>query len=98
MKEPIGSPPDRLAPDEVLAWQEVCRCAPVGVLTEADRLHVEQLCVLLAESWRQKGDFPAGQRSLLTKLLGQLGMNPSERARLSIEKPQSANPFADLDG
>ena len=36
-------------------------------------------------------------RALLNKMLGQLGMNPSDRSKISIEKPKDANPFAAFD-
>lgn len=94
--DPIGAPPDRLNKLQVRAWHEVVARAPLGVLTAADFHAVEQLCVLLAESWEQGGDFPIMKRNSINKMLGQLGMTPSDRARLSIAPQQETNPFDDF--
>ena len=97
VKDPLGSPPDRLTELERQAWREVAMYAPPGVLTSADRIHVEELSILLAESWVSRADMQTSTRALLNKMLGQLGMNPSDRSKISIEKPKDANPFAAFD-
>ncbi|HUS94850.1 MAG TPA: hypothetical protein VMZ24_06730, partial [Patescibacteria group bacterium] len=96
VRDPIGSAPDRLEDLERQAWDEVVRYAPMGVLTEADRHHVEELCILLAESWRLRAKMQTSTRALINKMLGQIGMNPSDRSRISIEKPRNENPFDSL--
>ena len=90
---PLGSAPDRLSELERVAWGEVATYSPPGVLRSADRLHVEELCILLALSWAERENMQTSSRSLLNKMMGQLGMNPSDRSRLSIEKPKDASPF-----
>ena len=68
----------------------------MGVLTSADRHHLEELCILLAMSWVERAAMQTSTRALLNKMLGQLGMNPSDRSRICIEKPKDVNPFDTL--
>lgn len=97
VKNPLGAPPEHLTEDEVKCWQEIAGKAPVGVLTEADGLAVEMASQLLARMRRSFDDMTAQDRKHLDVLLGRFGMNPSDRAKLSIEKPKDENPFAALD-
>lgn len=96
VEESIGAVPTRLAGTEVVAWQEIVSTAPMGVLTKADRVHVEEMSRLLAESWEEGRDFQLGRRSLLNKMLGQIGMNPVDRSKIVVAKPKDANPFDDF--
>lgn len=91
----IGNPPTRLSPAERRAWREVVKQAPAGVLSGSDRLFVEQIARLLAEQWSAGVDFPVTRAKRLDVLLGKLGMNPSDRARLEVSPPADGkNPFA----
>lgn len=90
---PLGAPPERLAPLQVRAWQEIAQTAPLGVLTEADRLDVEITAKLLAASWTDFAEMTDGARKQLHTMLGKYGMNPADRAKLSIEKPKDASPL-----
>ena len=92
----LGAVPDRLDDIERQAWMEVVTYAPIGVLTAADRHQVEELATLLAESWTERREFQVGKRALLNKMLGQLGMNPSDRSRLSVPKEKDVNAFSTL--
>ncbi len=94
--EPIGCAPDHLADDELAAWRQIISQAPMGVLTEADTIAVESAACLVAEFRRDKADFPAGKLGRLQSFLGQFGMTPSDRAKMSIEKPKDVNPFDTL--
>lgn len=96
VREPIGNAPDYFAEDEHAAWQQIVNQAPMGVLTQADCLAVEAAAKLVAEFRREGTDFAAGKLGRLQAFLGQFGMTPSDRAKMSIEKPKDVNPFAQL--
>ena len=96
VRDPLGSAPDRLTDVERQCWLEIADSAPTGVLTKADRLTVEQASRLLALDLA--GDLSSSDRKLFLSVLGKLGLNPSDRARLSIPKVQADdNPYAALD-
>jgi phage terminase small subunit len=97
VKNPLGDPPECLDEMESKIWREVAGMAPLGVLTEADRFLVEDLAMLTHELRVERGEFQVGKRALRNKMMGQIGMTPSDRAKLSIEKPKKGNTFADLD-
>lgn len=94
--EPLGAAPGRLSEQERIAWDEITSTAPLGVLTQADRLHVEQTATLLAESWTEGTEFHTSKRNLLNRMLGQVGMNPADRSKISVPKVKRANPFESL--
>ncbi len=93
VKEPIGSPPDDFTADEVNAWQGLVDRAPLGVLTAADYYSVVMAAKLLAEFFSNYAAFTPARLARLHSLLGQFGMTPSERAKLSIPKAKEVNPF-----
>lgn len=93
---PLGNPPAHMTELEAACWFEVAELAPRGVLTSADRVALEALAHLLAEFRTKKSDFTAQAHARMFAYLGQLGMMPGERSKLSIEKPKDVNPFADL--
>ncbi|MCP5005919.1 MAG: hypothetical protein GY941_18575 [Planctomycetes bacterium] len=98
---PIGKPYDHLTNPEKVAWRQIVKIAIEGVLGEADRLLVEQAAVLLAHcrgNTIEDGKVikaTAAERTLYTKLLGQMGMSPSERSKISINPKNNKNPFDD---
>ena len=96
VKEPIGQPPSHLAEDELSVWRQIVTEAPMGVLTAADTMAVESASILMAEFRREKEKFAAGKLGRLQAFLGQFGMTPADRAKLSIEKPRDENPFGSL--
>lgn len=93
---PLGNPPAHMTELETACWFEIAELAPRGVLTSADRVTVEALAHLLAEFRTKKADFSASAHARMYAYLGQLGMMPAERSKLSIEKPKDVNPFAEL--
>ena len=95
--DPLGAPPEHLAEGEARCWHELAENAPVGVLTRSDRHSVEVAACLLAEFRVDRAAFNAARISKLQTLLGSFGMNPSDRASLSIPKPKAENPFAEFD-
>lgn len=94
----LGAPPAGWTPDQKALWWEVVNSAPDGVLTGSDRLLVELACCNLAQvrASVKAGELTAAQSAEMRRILGEMGMTPSERARLVVAKPGSANPFADL--
>ncbi len=93
---PIGECPSRLDEGERAAWDEIVSTCCPGVLTHSDRLAVEIAARLLAESWEAGREFDDVRRRQLYTLLGQFGMNPSDRSKIRVEPPKTANKFADL--
>lgn len=93
VREPLGAVPGDLNALQVKAWQEIVSFAPMGVLTQADRLVVEMAACLLAEYREDRGGFSGQKLGRLEAMLGKFGMTPSDRAKLSIEKPKTENPF-----
>ena len=91
---PAGQAPEHFTELQVSAWREILQYAPPGVITSADRQHVEQLAILLAQYRVEGDDFHLNKRLALIKMLGHLGMNPSDRAKLSIPTQKIDNPFA----
>ena len=94
----IGDCPDRLDAGERAAWDEIVSTCCPGVLTNADRLAVEITARLLSESWEAGREFEDVRRRQLYTLLGQFGMNPSDRTKIRVEPPSKVNKFAALSG
>ena len=91
----IGEPSERLTELQREAWLEVVALCPVGVLTGSDRVFVDQIAELRALQW--EGSITSTDRKILIGLLGKVGMNPSDRASLSVApKGKPVNEFADL--
>lgn len=95
--KPLRNPSVHLSKQDKEAYEEIVKLSIPGVLGEADSLAVEQAANLLVKC-RGLGDEPptAAERRLLFSYLGQMGMLPGDRAKLSIEKPKPPNPF-DVD-
>jgi hypothetical protein len=92
----LGGPPADWTPDQKLLWWEVANSAPRGVLTGSDRLLVELAVRNLANVRSAGTELTAAQSAEMRRCLGEMGMTPSERARLSAPAGKSENPFADL--
>ena len=93
VKDPIGAPPESLTEQERQWWNEIVNRAPMGVLTSADYLPVIMAAKLMAEAMTDFAGMTPGRMARLHSLLGQFGMTPAERAKLSIPKAKEANPF-----
>jgi len=96
VKDPLGAPPEILSPEEVSAWMEVADMTPMGVLTRADRLEVEFAARLVVKIRANFDKVNITALRHLHTVLGKFGMNPSDRSKLSIEKPKDDNPFGNL--
>lgn len=94
--EPLGAVPEGLKPGEMKAWQEIAEICPLGVLTQADRPTVLLAAKLYAEFMGSYAEMANPRLTLLNRVLGQLGLNPSDRASMSIPQAKPENPFAAL--
>ncbi len=88
------SPPRHLTAKQKKTWHEIVGITPAGVLSDADVVHVEIVACLLAEYREIEGAMDTSRITRLESLMGKLGLNPSARAGMSIEKPRK-NKYAD---
>ena len=94
--KPLRDPPAHLSKLTKAVYSEIVELSIPGVLGEADTLAVEQAASLLVKCRGFDDDPPtAAERRLLFSYLGQMGMLPADRAKLSIEKPKAPNRFDD---
>lgn len=90
-----ADPPLFLTSTEKDCWREVIRIAPAGVLTGADVVSVELAARLIAEMRTSFSDMPAARLVRLDSMLQKLGLSPSGRASLTVDKPKE-NDFDDV--
>jgi hypothetical protein len=86
----LGDPPVGMHADAVAAWHEVVAACAKGVLTGADRIIVEITSNLLAEYRQDPPGFRVGKYRVMISCLARLGMSPSDRTQLRVEKPRDA--------
>lgn len=91
--KPIGSIPICLNKQERAAWRRIISESIPGVLGHADRMGVELASRLYARV--STGEATGIEYNQLIKLLGQFGMLPADRAKISIPKQKKKNPFDD---
>ena len=91
-KGPIGPAPETPGKTFVQAWDDIVGDAPVGVLTSADRIYVEIVARLLVEMREDFAGMMTSRLALLTTMLGKMGMNPSDRARLTVPAQPEPDP------
>jgi hypothetical protein len=105
--DPLGDPPEDWVErakhsqkyvELVKCWSEIATQAAFGVLTSADRSHVEMTCRLMYKIRFEKTT--AGDYAQLNKCLGQMGLNPSDRSRVNAGKKtaETASEWAKLAG
>lgn len=83
--------PRRLAEAERQCWRELVARVPAGVLTGADEQLVELTARLLAEARQDFGGMKTTRLTLLGRYLDKLGLTPSGRASLVVEKPKKSD-------
>jgi hypothetical protein len=86
--KPLGGPPKHLTEDEKKLWREFAKLCPPGVAKFSDRWAVERL-VLLMEKQR-KNTITVSEAGQLDHLLARFGMTPSDRAKVSVERPKES--------
>lgn len=80
----IGAAPDSLTAAERLVWDEIVRDTAPRLFQSSDRLVLEQLARLVAESRDRGRDFGTKKQALLLAMCARFGMTPSDRAKLSV--------------
>lgn len=96
VKGPIGNAPKHLSAKEKKIWDEVVENAPVGVLTSADRIALEEMCSLIYERRYDLASMPCSKRNLLRSYVGVFGMTPGDRSRVNVPGPKERNRFEGL--
>jgi len=92
--ECVGEPPERLNDQQLKAWNEIIENSPYGVLTKGDRHTLELTSVLLTEFWVLGANMKGTHMSMLNTLLAKMGMNPSDRSRVTAQNSGKENPFS----
>jgi hypothetical protein len=105
---PLGAPPamfdaESFTGARLLAiWNEIVSQAPPGVLTSADRLHVEMTCRII---YRIRYQTPkSGDFNSLREFLSKMAMNPADRPKVQVgvgvtannDTPKQTDTFAQL--
>jgi phage terminase small subunit len=96
---PIGKAPAHLPAVEQAIWAELTKAAQPGLLQRSDRLFLEVCCKLVARM-RATENPKSSEINALTNILGKLGLNPTDRAKLDLETPQpktNPSPWDALD-
>jgi phage terminase small subunit len=88
--------PKYLTDEQKKTWRQLVKQVPAGVLSGADITAVELPAILLAEFRTNPLDMPTSRIALMSTLLGKLGLNPSDRTKLSIPAPKKRNQFEDF--
>ena len=97
--EPISTipipdnPPGYFSPAQRRAWHEIKGLVPPGVLTGSDVLTIEIAACLLAQFRADPDKMQPAKLTRLSSELSSLGLNPSARAKMTVEKPKDDNPY-----
>ena len=89
---PIGEPPAYFDQNQASTWAELFDITPAGVLTSADRIHLEIVCVLLAHFRRDPESFLGVKLAALNLGLAKMGLNPSDRSRIRASTEPQGKP------
>jgi phage terminase small subunit len=92
----LGDPPSDLNLEAVLVWKEIKPLIPAGVATASDAFAFEVFCTLAAQFRSDPKEFPASKLIRLETLWGRFGLDPSQRAKLSVPKGPKKNEFDDF--
>ncbi len=93
----IGDPPAHFISDELKAtWHEIINMTPEGVLTDADRIHLEIMCQLLVDFRNNPIEFQSARLTRLEAMFGKVGLNPADRSKVTVPGPNKANPFNNI--
>ncbi len=87
--------PRYLNSDQKAAWRKIIKIAPPGVLQESDEMIVASVACLWAEFLQGPALMHPQKLLRLEIQLGRLGMTPSDRSKVTVEKPKQ-NEFDDF--
>lgn len=86
---PLGDAPKHMSGSGQECWFEISTYSIPGVLTCADRISLELASELLAQFRLDPLEFPTTKIAQLVGLLARFGMTPTDRQKLSIDKPKA---------
>ena len=95
---PVGDPPEHLTDREKSCFNEIVGYAINEVLGEADRISIECAAVILNRLRNPleldgKLIYATGQEeNQFFRYMGQFGMLPADRSKISITQPKKKNP------
>lgn len=93
----LTDPPEHVTDSVLQAWREIVQYAPLGVMTDSDRLSIEVAANLLSQFRADPVEMPAAKLARLEAMLGKFGMSPADRAKVGgTSDAPTGNPFADL--
>jgi len=96
----VGQPekPDWLTGQASKEWDKTIEVlSEAGYLAKTDSMALATYCELVAEFSANPPDFPAGKLGQLRLLMADLGMTPSARAKMPVQKDDDeGNPFAGM--
>ncbi len=82
----LGDPPRTLNAKQKKLWREFAQIVPAGVADSSHRMVFELLVCLMTKL--RDGQATAGEEKQIESLLSKMGMTPSDRSRVSVQKPQ----------
>ena len=88
----VGEAPESFSCDFETVWNEIVDCVCPGVLGCSDRIHLEITVRLLYEYRRDPENILGVKMKLLQNCLGLMGMNPSDRTRLTMLPQDQVTP------
>lgn len=80
----VGGAPEALSCDFATVWDEIIDMVPCGVLGNSDRAWIEITARMLCEYRRDPEGMTGAKLRQLHIFLSKLGLNPSDRSRLSL--------------
>lgn len=101
-KRGIGPPPEHLSAAQARAWDYLVSVMFEGVLGESDRPTMEILACLFARFRAVNYDdleaktLSGTELAMLQKIMASYGMSPADREKITVEKQEEKNPFAQI--
>lgn len=92
----IGAAPSHLNDFEREIWDEMVSNFSCGSMQASDRISLEVICRLTAQSRLDFDEMPAAKLGQLSSLLGRFGMTPVDRNKVVTKKEDKKNAFASL--
>ena len=89
----IGKPPARMGAQAKLMWFEIIGEAPPGLLTASERKLLEVLSNLFVDYLADPASFSAAKLAAMDNRFGQLGMSPTARRKIAVDKKPEENEF-----
>ena len=98
---PLGEPPRGFDPESYTGsrlleiWNEIVAGAPAGILSNADRMHVEMTCrAIFRIRYREP---KASDFNTVREFLGKMAMNPADRPKIQVGVGASSTPTTKSD-